>query len=71
MFMFVSGMGISGGASGARYGPSLMPGCTAHAYEQLKPVLESMAAKANNQPMVAHVGSGGAGHFVKMVRNRN
>ena len=63
------GMGISGGATGARYGPSLMPGCTKHAYEQLRPVLESMAAKVKGVPMVTHVGSGGAGHFVKMVHN--
>ena len=63
------GMGISGGATGARYGPSLMPGCTEHAYSQLRPVLESMAAKANGAPMVTHVGLGGSGHFVKMVHN--
>ena len=63
------GMGISGGATGARYGPSLMPGCTAHAWEALKPVLESMAARVKDRPMVTHVGLGGAGHFVKMVHN--
>jgi 6-phosphogluconate dehydrogenase len=63
------GMGISGGATGARYGPSLMPGCTPYAYEQVRPVLEKMAATANGCRMVTHVGSGGAGHFVKMVHN--
>ena len=63
------GMGISGGASGARRGPSLMPGCTPHAWQALRPVLESMSAKVEGRPMVTHVGLGGAGHFVKMVHN--
>ncbi len=63
------GMGISGGARGARHGPSLMPGGTAHAYALLRPILEAMAARVGSQPMVTHVGLGGAGHFVKTVHN--
>jgi 6-phosphogluconate dehydrogenase len=63
------GMGVSGGEEGARRGPSLMPGGTTEAWERLKPVLESMAAKTDSGPCVTHVGPDGAGHFVKMVHN--
>src|SRR4051812_19894781 len=63
------GMGVSGGEEGARHGPSLMPGGARDAYEHLKPILESIAAKSDSGPCVAHVGPDGAGHFVKMVHN--
>src|SRR6185295_13754056 len=63
------GMGVSGGEEGARRGPSLMPGGTREAWEGLKPVLESIAAKTDSGPCVTHVGPDGAGHFVKMVHN--
>ena len=64
------GMGISGGAEGARHGPSLMLGGTPEAYAALAPVLAAMAAKAPcGEPCVALVGPDGAGHFVKMVHN--
>jgi 6-phosphogluconate dehydrogenase len=63
------GMGVSGGEEGARHGPSLMPGGTAFAWDRLKPVLESIAAKTDSGPCVTHVGPDGAGHYVKMVHN--
>ena len=63
------GMGVSGGEKGARYGPSIMPGGEAAAYERLRPVLEAIAARTDAGPCVTHVGPGGAGHFVKMVHN--
>jgi 6-phosphogluconate dehydrogenase len=63
------GMGVSGGEEGARHGPALMPGGTTEAWERLKPVLESMAAKTESGPCVTHCGPDGAGHFVKMVHN--
>jgi 6-phosphogluconate dehydrogenase len=63
------GMGVSGGEEGARYGPSLMPGGAKDAYNHLKPILESIAAKSDSGPCVTHVGPDGAGHFVKMVHN--
>jgi 6-phosphogluconate dehydrogenase len=63
------GMGVSGGEEGARNGPSLMPGGSREAYEHLKPILESIAAKSDSGPCVAHCGPDGAGHFVKMVHN--
>lgn len=63
------GMGISGGEKGARFGPSMMPGGNQVAYERLRPVFEAIAAKVNNEPCVAYMGNGSAGHYVKMVHN--
>lgn len=63
------GMGVSGGERGARTGPSMMPGGDEEAWKQLKPVLEAIAAKVNNEPCVAYMGKGAAGHYVKMVHN--
>jgi 6-phosphogluconate dehydrogenase len=63
------GMGVSGGEEGARHGPSLMPGGNFEAYQHVRPVLESIAAKSDSGSCVTYVGPGGAGHFVKMVHN--
>ncbi|QCR18700.1 NADP-dependent phosphogluconate dehydrogenase [Agrococcus sp. SGAir0287] len=63
------GCGISGGEEGALHGPSLMPGGTAESYETLGPILERIAAVAEGEPCVTHVGADGAGHFVKMIHN--
>jgi 6-phosphogluconate dehydrogenase len=63
------GAGISGGEEGALKGPSIMPGGTKEAYKTLGPILESIAAIAEGEPCVTHVGSDGAGHFVKMIHN--
>ncbi|WP_353827151.1 NADP-dependent phosphogluconate dehydrogenase [Agromyces sp. SYSU T0242] len=64
------GMGVSGGEEGALHGPSLMPGGTAQSYETLGPILRTIAAVApDGEPCVTHVGTDGAGHFVKMVHN--
>jgi len=64
------GMGVSGGENGALCGPSLMPGGTELAWEQVQPMLESISAKADDEvPCVAWMGKGGAGHYVKMVHN--
>ena len=68
-FRFI-GMGVSGGESGALWGPSLMPGGTESAWEQVRPMLESISAKADDGiPCVAWIGKGGAGHYVKMIHN--
>ena len=67
-FYFV-GAGVSGGAEGARLGPSIMPGGNPKAYEHIRPVLEAVSAKVNGEPCVAHMGRGAAGHYVKMVHN--
>jgi len=63
------GAGISGGEEGALLGPSIMPGGSAESWVTLGPILESIAAVAEGEPCVTHVGTGGAGHFVKMVHN--
>lgn len=64
------GVGISGGEEGALHGPSIMPGGSAESYASLGPLLEKIAAKAQDgTPTVAHIGPDGAGHFVKMVHN--
>jgi len=63
------GAGISGGEEGALKGPSIMPGGSAEAYETLGPILASIAAVAEGEPCVTHVGTDGAGHFVKMIHN--
>jgi len=63
------GAGISGGEEGALLGPSIMPGGSAEAWETLGPILKSIAAVAEGEPCVTHVGTDGAGHFVKMIHN--
>lgn len=64
------GMGVSGGESGARLGPSLMPGGSEAAWDRIKPMMLDIAAKTpNDEPCVAWMGRGGAGHYVKMVHN--
>ena len=64
------GIGVSGGEEGARHGPSIMPGGDQCAWPYLKPILQSIAAKTpEGEACCDWVGSGGAGHFVKMVHN--
>lgn len=64
------GSGVSGGEEGALLGPSIMPGGPAESYVTLGPILEKIAAKAEDgTPCCVHVGPDGAGHFVKMVHN--
>jgi 6-phosphogluconate dehydrogenase len=63
------GMGVSGGEHGARTGPSIMPGGDKEAWNLVKPILEAIAAKVNNEPCVAYMGNNAAGHYVKMVHN--
>lgn len=64
------GSGVSGGEEGARYGPSLMPGGNPAAWPRIKPIFQTLAAKAgNNEPCCDWVGEQGAGHYVKMVHN--
>ncbi|MFT6148675.1 MAG: 6-phosphogluconate dehydrogenase, partial [Saprospiraceae bacterium] len=64
------GTGISGGESGARKGPSIMPGGNLESYQLIAPILESIAAKdKNGNPCCTFIGKDGAGHFIKMVHN--
>lgn len=64
------GVGVSGGEEGARRGPSIMPGGPREAYGEIRPILEAVAARADDgRPCCAYIGPGGAGHYVKMVHN--
>ncbi|KRM19039.1 6-phosphogluconate dehydrogenase, decarboxylating [Ligilactobacillus hayakitensis DSM 18933 = JCM 14209] len=64
------GMGVSGGEKGALEGPSLMPGGQKEAYDLVAPILNQIAAKAEDgDACVTYIGPNGAGHYVKMVHN--
>jgi len=63
------GAGVSGGEEGARKGPAIMPGGPASTWAVMKPIFESIAAVAEGEPCVRHIGPGGAGHYVKMLHN--
>ncbi|SEM67596.1 6-phosphogluconate dehydrogenase [Ligilactobacillus sp. WC1T17] len=64
------GMGVSGGEKGALEGPSLMPGGQKEAYDLVAPILNKIAAKAEDgEACVTYIGPNGAGHYVKMVHN--
>ncbi len=43
------GCGVSGGEEGARFGPSLMPGGSKKAWDQLKPIWNAIAAKVDRK----------------------
>ncbi len=60
------GMGVSGGIIAVKEGYPMMVGGDKSAYEYITPVLDSLA-----KPLGGHeyFGTGGAGHFVKMVHN--
>lgn len=64
------GIGISGGAKGARKGPALMPSGAKDIYPQIAPILNRIAAKdAHGNPCSGWIGKAGSGHFVKMIHN--
>ncbi len=68
--MLYIGTGVSGGEEGALWGPSIMPGGSKPAWQHLKPIFQSIAAKVEDgSPCCDWVGEDGAGHFVKMVHN--
>ncbi|SNY54997.1 NADP-dependent phosphogluconate dehydrogenase [Pantoea sp. GL120224-02] len=68
-FNFI-GTGVSGGEEGALKGPSIMPGGQKEAYELVAPILDKIAARADDgEACVAYIGPNGAGHYVKMVHN--
>jgi 6-phosphogluconate dehydrogenase len=63
------GIGVSGGEEGALKGPSLMPGGTKDAWEIVAPIYRKIAAQVDGEPCCRYMGTGGAGHYVKMVHN--
>jgi len=64
------GTGVSGGEEGALIGPSIMPGGSPSAWEEVKPIFQQISAVVEDgSPCCEWVGEDGAGHFVKMVHN--
>lgn len=64
------GMGVSGGAEGARKGPAFFPGGTLSVWDDVKEIVEAAAAKAEDgRPCATMNGKGGAGSCVKMFHN--
>ncbi len=63
------GVGVSGGERGALHGPSMMAGGSPEGYALCQDFLTAMAAQAEGKPCCAYIGTGGAGHYVKMVHN--
>ena len=63
------GMGISGGAEGARNGPSIMAGGSRESWARIKGPLQDSAAKYKGMPCCDWFGPGGSGHFIKMLHN--
>ena len=63
------GIGVSGGEEGARHGASIMPGGRRDFYDRIETTLQAVSAKVGGEPCVAYMGTGSAGHFVKMVHN--
>lgn len=60
------GIGVSGGVISLTQGYPLMVGGDRSAYEHIKPLLDSLARPHGGHE---YFGTGGAGHFVKMVHN--
>jgi 6-phosphogluconate dehydrogenase len=48
-----------------------MPGGSRDAYKEVEPIMNAVAAKADEdgEPCVTYLGPGGSGHYVKMVHN--
>lgn len=64
------GVGVSGGEEGALNGPAIMVGGSPEAYDRAAVFLGKIAARDfAQQPCLGYFGTGGAGHFVKMVHN--
>lgn len=63
------GIGVSGGAEGARFGPAIMGGGPRAGWDRVAHILKAIAAKHDGDPCATWMGTGGAGHFVKTVHN--
>lgn len=63
------GVGLSGGAEGARRGPSIMAGGSPKLWARVEGPLKAVAARHEGEPCCAWFGPDGAGHFVKTVHN--
>ncbi|KAK4961774.1 hypothetical protein LTR10_002265 [Elasticomyces elasticus] len=64
------GCGVSGGYQAARRGPSMCPSADDETLSLVLPLLRIAAAKdPQGKPCVGPVGTGGAGHYCKMIHN--
>ncbi|MEM7061231.1 MAG: NADP-dependent phosphogluconate dehydrogenase [Pseudomonadota bacterium] len=63
------GVGVSGGAEGARHGPALMAGGSPKIWDRVAPMFTAIAARHGDDPCASWLGPDGAGHFVKTVHN--
>jgi 6-phosphogluconate dehydrogenase (decarboxylating) (EC 1.1.1.44) len=64
------GAGVSGGEEGALKGPSIMPGGSKEAWDQVGKILVDISAKVEGGvPCCDYIGPDGAGHYVKMTHN--
>lgn len=60
------GIGVAGGIHGHKLGYALMAGGDKSAYDHIIPLMDTLVEpKANHE----YFGTGGAGHFVKMIHN--
>lgn len=60
------GIGVSGGIIAAVHGYPMMAGGDRSAYDHIRPILDSLSKPNGGHD---YFGTGGAGHFVKMVHN--
>ena len=63
------GMGVSGGETGARYGPALMLGTDDSIPKNLLSMIKSVSAKSSYGDCVGVYKGYGTGHFIKMLHN--
>jgi len=63
------GVGISGGKTGARFGPSIMVGGNHDDWLRIQPIFEAISAKHLDDRCAYYMGQTGAGHMVKSIHN--
>lgn len=67
--IYYMGIGVSGGEKGALNGPCIMAGGSSEAWNEVKDILQTIAAEQDGMPCCGYIADGGAGHYVKMVHN--
>lgn len=63
------GLGVSGGAEGARHGPSIMAGGSKELWARVEAPLKAISARYGDEPCCNWFGADGAGHFIKTIHN--
>ena len=68
--LYYLGIGLSGGEAGALQGPGVMAGGDLEGWALCADIWNACAAKSEGRaPCSRYIGSGGAGHYAKMVYN--